>query len=75
MNVQLKNRIEEKLEHLSDKRVAEVLDFLERLEARERLSAPLSNARESESSTYLAGVEQTLNEWSSDADERAYHVL
>jgi len=73
MNVQLKNRIDEKLEHLSEKRVAEVLDFVEFLEARERLSAPLSNAREN--STYLAGVEQTLNEWSSDADERAYHVL
>ena len=73
MNLQLKKRIDEKLAHLSDKRVAEVLDFVEFLEARERLAAPLSEAREN--TTYLAGVEQTLNEWSSDADERAYHVL
>jgi hypothetical protein len=73
MNSQLKQRIDEKLEHLSEQRIAEVLDFVEFLEARERLSAPLGDAHES--STYLVGVEQTLNEWSSDADERAYHVL
>lgn len=69
----MKERIDERLAHLSDKRVAEVLDFVELLDARERLSASLSEA--DESSHYLAGVEQTLNEWSSDADERAYHVL
>lgn len=73
MNQILKKRIDEKLAFLSDKRVAEVLDFVEFLEARERLSAAQSEANES--STYLVGVEQTLNEWSSDADERAYHVL
>ena len=73
MNLQLKKRIDEKLAQLSDKRVAEVLDFVEFLEARERLATPLSEARES--TTYLAGVEQSLNEWSSDADERAYRVL
>ena len=73
MNPLLKKRIDEKLEHLSDKRVAEVLDFVEFLEARERLSASQSEAHED--NTYLVGVEQTLNEWSSDADERAYHVL
>jgi hypothetical protein len=73
MNPQLKKRIDEKLEHLSEQRVAEVLDFVEFLEARERASAPTSEAHES--STYLLGVAQTLTEWSSDADERAYHVL
>jgi hypothetical protein len=73
MNLQLKQRIDEKLAHLSEQRIAEVLDFVEFLEARERISAPLNNAQES--NTYLAGVEQTLSEWASDADERAYHVL
>ena len=73
MNPQLKKRIDEKLAHLSEQRVAEVLDFVEFLEARERASAPGSEAHES--STYLLGVAPTLNEWSSDADERAYHVL
>lgn len=39
MNVQLKQRIDEKLERLSEQRVAEVLDFVEFLEGRERATA------------------------------------
>jgi len=73
MDTQLKKRIDEKLAHLTDNRVVEELCFLEHLAAREGLSA--SHSETHESSTYLAGVEQTLSEWSSDADERAYHVL
>lgn len=41
MNAQLKQRIDEKLEHLSEQRVAEVLDFVEFLEARERGGASM----------------------------------
>ena len=73
MNTQLKQRIDEKLAHLSEQRVAEVLDFVEFLETRERLCAPQIEVNESE--TYLVGIDQTLNEWSSAADERAYHDL
>lgn len=73
MNTQLKQRIDEKLAHLSDQRVSEVLDFVEFLEARERLCAPQIETNESE--TYLVGIDQTLNEWSSAADEQAYHDL
>lgn len=40
MNVQLKQRIDEKLEHLSEQHVAEVLDFVEFLENRERAASP-----------------------------------
>lgn len=36
MNTLLKQRIDEKLEHLSEQRVAEVLDFVEFLEGREQ---------------------------------------
>ncbi len=39
MNTQLKQRIDEKLEHLSELRIAEVLDFVEFLESRERAGA------------------------------------
>ena len=73
MNLQFKRRIDEKLERLSDKRVAEVLDFVEFLESRDCMSHPLREAREN--TTYLASVEQTLAEWFSGADERAHHVL
>ena len=74
MNTQLKQRIDEKLEHLSEQRIAEVLDFVEFLESRER-SALRAGDEAHESGTYLVGVEQTLSEWASDADERAYHDL
>ncbi len=73
MNTQLKQRIDDKLAHLSEQRVAEVLDFIEFLEARERLCTPQNEPHES--NTYLVGVEQTLSEWSSAADERAYRDL
>jgi hypothetical protein len=69
MNAQLKQRIDEKLGKLSDQRVAEVLDFVEFLAARE-----LSDEN-SDGAIYLAGVEHTLSEWSSEADERAYRDL
>lgn len=39
MNALLKQRIDEKLEHLSEQRVTEVLDFVEFLEGRERAAA------------------------------------
>ena len=74
MNTPLKQRIDEKLDHLSPQRVAEVLDFVEFLEARERAAATaLSEADDGH--TYLLGTETTLNEWASEADERAYHDL
>ena len=69
MNAQLKQRIDESLEKLSEQRMAEVLDFVEFLSARERVDEAAEGA------TYLAGVEQTLSEWSSAADERAYRDL
>ena len=74
MNTQLKQRIDEKLEHLSAQRVAEVLDFVEFLEARERSATASSNGVD-DGHTYLMGVEKSLNEWSSSADEQAYHDL
>lgn len=40
MNAQLKQRIDEKLEHLSEQRVAEVLDFVEFLETKEQPAPP-----------------------------------
>jgi hypothetical protein len=69
MNAQLKQRIDESLEKFSEQRMAEVLDFIEFLAARERADEA------AEGVVYLAGVEQTLNEWSSEADERAYRDL
>ncbi len=69
MNMYLKQRIDEKLGLLSDPRMAEVLDFVEFLAAREGADDAADGA------VYLAGVEQTLNEWSSEEDERAYRDL
>lgn len=69
MNAQLKQRIDEKLEKLSEQRMAEVLDFVEFLAAREYADEATDGA------AYLAGIEQTLSEWSSEADERAYRGL
>ncbi|OGT20420.1 MAG: hypothetical protein A2342_03670 [Gallionellales bacterium RIFOXYB12_FULL_54_9] len=69
MNAQLKQRIDKSLERLSEQRMAELLDFVEFLSARERADEAAEGA------TYLAGVEQTLSEWSSEADERAYRDL
>jgi Protein of unknown function (DUF2281) len=69
MNAQLKQRIDEKLEKLSEQRMAEVLDFVEFLAAREYADEA------TDGSAYLAGIEQTLSEWSSEADERAYRGL
>ncbi len=68
MNVHLKQRIDEKLGLLSEQRMAEVLDFVEFLAAREGADESVDGA------IYLLGVAQTLNEWSSEADERAYHL-
>ena len=73
MNIQLKQIIDEKLAHLSEQRVAEVLDFVEFLEARERSAPPQVETKES--NAYPAGIEQTLTEWSSAADEKAYYGL
>lgn len=74
MNTQLKQRIDQKLEHLSEQRMAEVLDFVEFLETRERAAAAaLDDAHDC--TAYLLGVEKTLNEWSSKADDRAYRDL
>lgn len=69
MNLQLKQRIDEKLGLLSEQRIAEVLDFVEFLAARENADEATDGA------LYLAGVEASLREWSSDADERAYRDL
>ena len=74
MNTQLKQRIDEKLEHLSEQRMAEVLDFVEFLETRERAAAAALDEAP-DGTTYLLGVEKTLNEWSSEADDRAYRGL
>lgn len=63
MNAQLKQRIDEKLEMLSEQRKVYVLDFVEFLLAKECADEA------AESVIYLAGVEHTLNEWSSEADE------
>ena len=69
MNAQLKQCIDESLEKLSEQRMAEVLDFVEFLSVRARADEAAEGA------TCLAGVEQTLNEWSSEADERVYRDL
>lgn len=69
MNAQLKQRIDEKLEKLSEQRMAEVLDFVEFLAAREYVDEATDGV------AYLAGIDQTLSEWSSEADERAYRGL
>lgn len=92
MNTQLKQRIDAKLEKLSEQRITEVLDFVEFLEGRERSATlpPTLSLRKgrgderegqlfipeaNDSGAYLVGVAQTLNEWASEADERAYHDL
>ena len=54
MNTQLKQSIDEKLAHLSEQRVAEVLDFVDFLEARERSAPP--QVETNESNAYLAGI-------------------
>lgn len=69
MNARLKQRIDERLGKLSEQRMAEVLDFVEFLATRECADEA------AEGMIYLAGVDQTLNEWSSEADERAYRDL
>jgi hypothetical protein len=69
MNAQMKQRINEGLEKLSEQRIAAVLDFVCFLSARERAYEAAEGA------TYLSGVEQTLSEWSSEADERACRDL
>ena len=66
MNTLLKQRLDEKLEHLSERRFAEVLDFVELLEARERSAvAALSEAHDGDA--YLIGAEKTLRWWSTKA--------
>jgi hypothetical protein len=69
MNAQIKQRIDEKLNQLSAQRIAEVLDFVEFLEARERSASPLRHET-TETPTDLAEVEQGLAERFSEADER-----
>ncbi|MDD2743222.1 MAG: hypothetical protein PHV02_13175 [Rhodocyclaceae bacterium] len=68
MNPQMKQRIDEKLDQLSDQYGAQILDFAEFLASKEsRLDAEEAN--------YLAGVQGGLSEWSSAADEDAYRDL
>jgi hypothetical protein len=70
MNTPLKQRIDEKLDRFSERRVAEVLDFVEFLENRDRAAA--SAARDADhSGVSLAGMTPTLNEWSGEAREQA----
>jgi|GEM_PF-6870496 len=64
MNAHIKLLIEEKLEKLSDQRIAEVLDFVEFLEKRDDEAV--------EGRLYLAGVDQTMIEWTSEEDELAF---
>jgi len=59
MNPQMKQRIDEKLDQLSDQHGAQILDFAEFLASKE--------SRRS--------VKSDLNEWSSAADEDAYRDL
>jgi len=55
MNTPLKQRIDEKLDRFSERRVAEVLDFVEFLENRDRAAAPA--ARDADhSGVSLAGT-------------------
>ena len=77
MNAQLKQQIDEKLEHLSEQYVAEVLDFVQLLENRQSQAnhLPLKGQNPCEADTYLSGVEQMLSEWSDAADEAAYRDL
>jgi hypothetical protein len=57
MNAQLKLRIDEKLEHLSEQHIAEVLDFVEFLESREaKLLPPQADMDEA-----LAQLRQIIN--------------
>ena len=77
MNAQLKQQIDEKLEHLSEQRVAQVLDFVEFLESRQLRAnrLPLEGQKPCAVDTYLSGVEQMLGECSGAADEAAYRDL
>jgi hypothetical protein len=77
MNAQLKQQIDEKLEHLSEQYVAEVLDFVQLLENRQLRAnrLPLKEQNPCAADAYLSGVEQMLNEWSGAADEAAYRDL
>ena len=58
MNAQLKQRIDEKLAHLSKQRIAEVLDFVEFLENRERSILP-QQADMNEALTQLRQIVKT----------------
>ena len=73
MNTQLKQRIDEKLDRFSERRVAEVLDFVEFLENRDRAVAQAASEVH-DGDAYLFGVEKTLNEWSSETDEQAFEA-
>jgi hypothetical protein len=73
MNTQLKQRIDEKLDRFSERRVAEVLDFVEFLENRDRAVAQAASETHDRDAC-LVSAEKTFNEWSSEADERAFET-
>jgi hypothetical protein len=59
MNTQLKQQIDEKLEHLSETHIAEVLDFVQFLESKERQSPPLQQASIDEALAQLRQIVKT----------------
>jgi hypothetical protein len=59
MNTQLKQQIDEKLEHLSETHIAEVLDFVQFLESKERQRPPLQQASIDEALAQLRQIVKT----------------
>ncbi len=59
MNAQLKQQIDEKLEHLSETHIAEVLDFVQFLENKERQRPPLQQASIDEALALLRQIVKT----------------
>ena len=59
MNAQLKQQIDEKLEHLSETHIAEVLDFVQFLESKERQRPPLQQASIDEALAQLRQIVKT----------------
>ena len=59
MNTQLKQQIDEKLEHLSETHIAEVLDFVQFLESKERQRPPPPQASIDEALALLRQIVKT----------------
>ncbi len=59
MNAQLKQQIDERLEHLSETHIAEVIDFVQFLESKERQRPPLQQASIDEALAQLRQIVKT----------------